>query len=66
MCGGDMAFSNISSSEANREWSLLLAESLSPIGSAVNAEIRDNLETCAVERGANTSYETFPEVDDDE
>jgi hypothetical protein len=35
----------------------------SPVGPAVRAAIRANLETCAVERGANISYETL--VDED-
>jgi hypothetical protein len=37
----------------------LLTTSESPIGPAVKAAIRDNLETCAVERGANISYDTL-------
>jgi hypothetical protein len=41
------------------ESSVLVAVEARAVGHAVKAAIRDSRDTCAVDRGANTSYETF-------
>ena len=41
------------------ESSVLVSVEARAVGPAVKAAIRDNRETCAVDRGANISYETL-------
>ncbi|KAG7356052.1 hypothetical protein IV203_000738 [Nitzschia inconspicua] len=64
--GGDIALSKVScAARSDGSFALLLLPltlvSERPIGPAVNAAKRDNLDTCAIDRGANISYDTLVE-----